>query len=277
MNEPRRSATKAWRSQSDTARNSGATTQNGKPFGTLSAARIGVVAAAEFDRRLDQKAAGVIADRAERIVIDLEPLARRLAITVPAIAGGSGALLASSDGGIDNRNNPAASTGGGAGPDCRVRAAVSAGLARIGLRLLAGAIERVEAGIGGAVGGGKAIGRDLPDPRRRGGVPVARWRMIDGSLESSAITRWFCATASPAARRSHRVPGGTGRGPASGPLRRRVPTRPAQGMATARGASTRGCGGPWLDPTSRWEYSNEFIRLTIEFHARRSTPHGKRR
>ena len=43
------------------------------------AAGIGVVAAGEFDRGLDQKAAGVIADRAERIVVDLEPLARRLA------------------------------------------------------------------------------------------------------------------------------------------------------------------------------------------------------
>src|ERR1019366_10481874 len=43
------------------------------------AAGIGVVSAAEFNCGLDQKAAGVIADRAERIVIDLEGLARRLA------------------------------------------------------------------------------------------------------------------------------------------------------------------------------------------------------
>ena len=43
------------------------------------AAGIGVVAAAELDRGFDQKAAGVIADRAERIVVDPQPLARRLA------------------------------------------------------------------------------------------------------------------------------------------------------------------------------------------------------
>ena len=40
---------------------------------------IGVVAAGDFDRRLDQETAGVIADRAERIVVELEPPARRLA------------------------------------------------------------------------------------------------------------------------------------------------------------------------------------------------------
>src|SRR5437868_13690037 len=42
------------------------------------ATRVGVVAAGEFDRRFDQKTAGVIADRTERIVIDLEPLTRGL-------------------------------------------------------------------------------------------------------------------------------------------------------------------------------------------------------
>src|SRR3984893_14003807 len=40
--------------------------------GHKGAARIGVVAAAEFNRGFDQKTAGVIADRAERIVIDSE-------------------------------------------------------------------------------------------------------------------------------------------------------------------------------------------------------------
>ena len=43
------------------------------------AAGIGVVAARELDRGFDQEAAGIIADRAERIVVDLQPLARRLA------------------------------------------------------------------------------------------------------------------------------------------------------------------------------------------------------
>ena len=58
------------------------------------AAGIGVVAAGEFDRGFDQEAAGIIADRAERIVVELAAAARRLALTVPAIAGGIGVLLA---------------------------------------------------------------------------------------------------------------------------------------------------------------------------------------
>ncbi len=41
---------------------------------------IGVVAARHFDGGSDEEAADIIADRAERIVIDLEPLARRLAL-----------------------------------------------------------------------------------------------------------------------------------------------------------------------------------------------------
>src|SRR5882762_9663351 len=41
--------------------------------------RIGVVATAELDRGFDQETAGVITDRAERIVVDPQALARRLA------------------------------------------------------------------------------------------------------------------------------------------------------------------------------------------------------
>jgi len=69
------------------------------------AAGIGVVAGADLDRRLDQEAADVIADRAERI--------GGWPTTVPAIAGGSGVLLADSDGGIDSRNGNFESTGTG--------------------------------------------------------------------------------------------------------------------------------------------------------------------
>src|SRR5690349_2606154 len=42
------------------------------------ASRIAVIAATQFERRLDQEAASVIADSAEWIVVDLQPLARRL-------------------------------------------------------------------------------------------------------------------------------------------------------------------------------------------------------
>src|ERR1700756_6001918 len=45
----------------------------------IEATGIGVVAAGELDRGLDQEGAGIIADRAERIVIDLERPPLRLA------------------------------------------------------------------------------------------------------------------------------------------------------------------------------------------------------
>ena len=43
------------------------------------AAGIGVVAGGKLDRALDQETADIVADRAERIVIDGQPLAQRLA------------------------------------------------------------------------------------------------------------------------------------------------------------------------------------------------------
>ena len=144
------------------------------PLRRIEPARIGVVAAAEFDRRLDQKAAGVVADRAEGIIIDLEPLARRLAFD------GAGhrrrqRCLVGKLGGRDRQSQRSGRVDRGrcrrgtAGPRRRFRPC----LARMGLRLPACAIERIEAGVGSAVGSRNTIGRDLPDPRRRGRVRVA--------------------------------------------------------------------------------------------------------
>ena len=148
------------------------------------AAGIGVVAAAEFDRGLDQKAAGIIADRAERIVVDLEALARRLA-----------------DDGARHRRRQRRLVGGFRTAESTTAAAqiwirrrrraagtwrrLRLGLARIEFRLLALAVERVEAGVRCAAGGGKAIGGNLADPRRRAGVLAAKpvvigW--VDGAV-----------------------------------------------------------------------------------------------
>ena len=132
------------------------------------AAGIGVIAGADLDRRLDQKTAGVIADRAERIVIDLQPLARRLAHHGAGHRGRQRCLV----GGLRRRDRQPQLPGGvelrrwrrraaGTGRRFRLR------LTRIKLRLLAGAIERVISGIGRAAGRWQAILRDLPDPRRR--------------------------------------------------------------------------------------------------------------
>ena len=90
------------------------------------AAGIGVVAARQLDRGLDQEAAGVVADRAERIVVDLQARARRLA--------GHGAGHRRRDrrlvGGLGRRDRQphAASESprrSAAATDCRDRAAVS--------------------------------------------------------------------------------------------------------------------------------------------------------
>ena len=91
-------------------------------LGTRSA-RIGVVAAAEFERGLDQKAAGVIADRAERIVIDLQPFARRLADHRAGHRGRDRRLV----GGLGRRDRQAAPPRSKSpAPGCRDPAAVSA-------------------------------------------------------------------------------------------------------------------------------------------------------
>ena len=79
-------------------------------------AGIGVVAAGDFDRGLDQEAAGVIADRAERIVVDPGACAAAAPTTVPAIAGGIALLLADGEDGIDSRNAVSDAIGGGGLP-----------------------------------------------------------------------------------------------------------------------------------------------------------------
>jgi hypothetical protein len=139
------------------------------------AAGIAVVAAGQFDRRLDQEAAGIIADRAERVVVELEPPARRLA--------GHGVRHRGRDrrpvGGIGGRNGKAQFADRihrrwllrrRAGPRRRLRP----GLRGIIFRRLALAVERIEARVARAVRGWEPIGRDLADPRRRRHVAVAR-------------------------------------------------------------------------------------------------------
>ena len=73
----------------------------------VGAARIGLVAAAEFDRGFYQEAAGIIADRAERIGVRQQPRARRRPGHVSAMPGAIGGLLADDDGGTDSRRYPA--------------------------------------------------------------------------------------------------------------------------------------------------------------------------
>ena len=154
------------------------------------AAGIGVVAAAQFERGLDQKAAGVIADRAERIVVDLQPLARRLADHRAGhrrrdrrLVGGSPTAGSTA---APGRCRASATRRPAAGARRRLRL----GLARIEFWLLAGAVERVVAGGGGAAGGGKAVGRDLADPRRRRHVLVAQPRVVGGI---AGLDRWLLA------------------------------------------------------------------------------------
>ena len=66
-------------------------------------AGVGVVAAAQFDRGLDQEAADVIADRPEGIDVDRQRLARRLAHGGAGHRGWHRRLLAPSDGGGEIR------------------------------------------------------------------------------------------------------------------------------------------------------------------------------
>src|SRR3981189_1821753 len=40
----------------------------------------------------------------------------------------------------------------------------------------------------------------------------------------------------------------------------------AQDMAKRRVRRSRACGGPLLDPTSRWKYPSDFIYLPTQFH-----------
>ena len=215
------------------------------------AAGIGVVAAAEFDRGLDQKAAGVIADRAERIVIDLEPLARRLAVDRAGHRRRQRRLV----GGFRRRNRQPQrrvrcrrQTAAAAGTGRRLRL----GLARIEFRLLARAIERVEAGSRlrrwRREGRRSESGRSATAPacpcrgacRRRSDRPVAVavlspvWRSGKSCGDTkpsrtgrnrSGVSVWACA------------------GVSSNAISAR------HGKARAR--SLRACGGPLLDPTSR--------------------------
>ena len=140
-------------------------------------AGIGVVAAGELDRGFDQETAGVIADRAERIVIDLQALARRLSHHRAGHGGRDRRLVRR----FRRRNRKPQPRGRRnrrrrtAGADRRLRP----GLPGIVFRLLALAVERVVAGIGGAARGRQAVFRDLSDPRRRGPVALLQLRIVE--------------------------------------------------------------------------------------------------
>src|SRR5437868_6446468 len=133
-------------------------------------AGIGIVAAGELDRRLDQETAGVIADRTERIVVELEPLARRLACD----RAGHRRRQRRFVGALRRRDRQPQLS---AGVDRWRRAGTGRrlwpGLTRIELRLLALAVERIVAGILGAAGGGQAVSWHPADPRWRRPVALA--------------------------------------------------------------------------------------------------------
>ena len=222
-------------------------------------AGIGVVAAGEFDRGLDQKAAGVIADRAERIVVDLEALARRLTRHRARHRRRERRLVRRRR----RRNRQ---------PQPRVRRERrwTAGTNRrlrprlrgIVFWLLALAVERVVAGIGGTARGRQVVFRDLPDPRRRGFALVA-------VLELWAVERIVRLRRGPAQRRIRRHHlAGSGRAEqvrrdglgARWASRQGDQRKARQGSAKdARAAVPAGC---WPRP-HEIKYSNENICLMI--------------
>ena len=142
--------------------------ERGSP-GNERATRIGVVAAREFDRGFDQEAAGVVADRAERIVIGFEAPARRLAVDGPGHGRRHRRLVGARR--WRQRDWWRWRRGGGWSRLQRHRAARSGRLtprlARKQFWLLVVAIERIEAGVRGAAGGGLVVARRLENPRRR--------------------------------------------------------------------------------------------------------------
>src|SRR5262249_6490181 len=136
------------------------------------AARIGVIAAGNFDRRFDQETAGVVADRAERIIVGLEPLARRLTLYAAGHRGRDRHLV-----GAFRRRDRQAQLARQVRPGGRRRRAGTwrrfwPCLRRIILWLLPCAVERIIAGVSGPARGGQAIGRHLPDPRRRPDIAI---------------------------------------------------------------------------------------------------------
>ena len=212
-------------------------------------AGIGVVAAGEFDRGLDQETAGVIADRAERIVVDPEALARRLSDHRAGHRRRDRRLVRR----LRRRNrkpqprvrrNRRRWT---AGTDRRLRLR----LPRIVFWLLALAVEQVVAGIGGAARGRQAVFRDLPDPRRRGlVVAVLQLRTIERivRLRRGPAQRRIRRRDLAGARRAEQV--------RRDGLRSRCGSRSgrsAQGTARLRERRARGCSGPLLAWPSRQE------------------------
>ena len=128
---------------------------------------IGVVAAAQFDGRLDQKAAGVIADRTERIVVGFQSSARRLAIDGAGHRRSDRRLV----GGLRRRNGQAHAPArrrrrcGGSRRAGSWR--FGPGLAGIKFRPPACAIERIEPYLRGAAGSRQAVNRNTADARGR--------------------------------------------------------------------------------------------------------------
>ena len=139
------------------------------------AAGIGVVAAGDLQRRLDQEAAGIVADRAERIVVQLHAPAHRLARHIVGHPGRQRLLV----GALRRRHRETKLA-------CeifrrllrRLRAG-TCGLLRLDLRRiifrqLSLAIERVVAGLFRTAGRGQAVARHFADARLRRRLARAR-------------------------------------------------------------------------------------------------------
>ncbi len=128
----------------------------------VQARRVGVVACGELEPALDQEAAGIVADRAECILVELEAAAQRLAGHVAGQRRRHRCLVR----GLGGRRRDARRAERSlrrcrrhrrAGADRALRLRLSG----IELRLLSLAVERIVAGGAGAIGGRQAVERDL--------------------------------------------------------------------------------------------------------------------
>ncbi|MGY3652804.1 hypothetical protein ACVWW2_008095 [Bradyrhizobium sp. LM4.3] len=124
--------------------------------------RIGVVAGGELEPTLDQEAAGIVADRAERILVELEAAAQRLAGHVAGQRRRHRRLVRSLGGWRRDARRAERSIRRcrrhrRAGTDRAFRLWLSG----IELWLQPLAVERIVSGGAGAIGSGQAVGRDL--------------------------------------------------------------------------------------------------------------------
>ena len=218
--------------------------------GGVRCGRIGVVAAAGLHGRLDQEAAGVIADRAERIVVAPQPPTRRL----PRHGTGDrrGNRRAVDPGGWQRRRRHRRGR-----PVARTEP-VRPRLPRIESVGLAPAIQRIVARDRGAGRGRGAIGRNSADSRRRRGVerrepitPSAR-PTVSGVLRNGRSCN--CTNPPRCGRNRSRV--------RPGPARGGIKPKSSRHAESARGAS------------ARWRRALAGPRLTIE-NSNKSNVMGK--